>query len=68
MGISIRFARKRTSHRTTTAVGTEHSSPIPIIVPKSIPSVSAMISGPGVGGTMECVIEAPAPIARIRSR
>ena len=68
MGMSIRLDSHRTRNRIAMAVGTEHRSPTAIIVPRLMPNVSAMIRGPGVGGTMEWVIEAPAPIARIKSR
>ena len=39
------------------------SSPNPMAVPRSSPSVSAMPSGPGVGGTSEWVATAPAQMA-----
>ena len=44
------------------------TSPQPIIVARSTPSSSATNSGPGVGGTSECVIVAPATIASTQSR
>jgi hypothetical protein len=53
--------------RMAAAVQTAVSNPTIIIIPRSILSISAMRSGPGVGGTSEWVIDPPAPIARIRS-
>ena len=63
MGMSnTRFITRQTQSPTT-AVGNPTSTPIMIINPSLMLRNSAMIRGPGVGGTSVWVIAAPQPIA-----
>ncbi len=48
----------------TQAAGSATTMPTRTMVPRSTPSVPAIASGPGVGGTSVCVAAAPAAIAR----
>ena len=55
--------RSRRGRRTSTTIG-----PCCIISAMSMPIACATNSGPGVGGTSECVIVAPATMASTKSR
>ena len=50
------------------AAGIATMAPTIIILPRSIPNVAAIVSGPGVGGTSVWVIAPPAVIARMHFR
>ena len=56
-------SRRMPNSQPPTDIGTAMIAPTKIITPRSIPSVAAIASGPGVGGTIEWVTAPPAEIA-----